>query len=138
MMPTYGYSHIQINVKDLDRAIDFYQRMFDAELEYKAEYLPGRTSARLTINAMAIQLSDRLYPLNAPDRPGDSEPHLGLEHFGLEVDDFDAAIEDLRAKGAEFLMEPHEFRPGLRIAFIKAPEEVRIEILQRSSQAPTR
>ena len=86
---------------------------------------------------MSIQLSDKLYPLDAPVRPRDTEPHLGLEHFGLEVDDFDAAIADLRAKGAEFLMEPHEFRPGLRLAFIRAPEDVRIEILQRRSPAPT-
>lgn len=136
-MPTYAYSHVHINVKDLDGAIDFYQRMFNAELEYKAEYRPGRTSARLNISGMSIQLSDKLYPLDAPARPGDSEPHLGLEHFGLEVDDFDAAIADLRAKGAEFLMEPHEFRPGLRLAFIRAPEDVRIEILQRRGPTST-
>ena len=91
-MPAYVYSHVHINVKDLDGAIDFYQRMFNAEVEYKAEYRPGRTSARLNISGMSIQLSDKLYPLDAPERPGDSEPHLGLEHFGLEVDDFDAAI----------------------------------------------
>ena len=131
-MPTYGYSHVHINVRDLDAAVNFYERLFGATLQYKAEYLPGRTSARLDLNGMSIQLSDRLYPLDAPERPGDSEPHMGLEHFGLEVDNFDAAVADLRAKGAEFLMEPHEFRPGLRIAFIKAPDDVRIEIMQRS------
>lgn len=134
-MPVYAYSHVHINVKDLEGAIAFYQRMFDAKLEYTAQYLPGRTSARLNINGMSVQLSDRLYPLDAPEQPGNSAPHLGLEHFGLEVDDFDAAIKDLRGKGAEFLMEPHEFRPGLRIAFIQAPENVRIEILQRKDQS---
>ena len=36
-MFTYAYSHVHINVRDLDGAIDFYQRMFNAELEYKAE-----------------------------------------------------------------------------------------------------
>lgn len=129
-MPSYSYSHVHINVRDLDVAIDYFQRMFGAEVEFKSENLPGRTSARLNLNGMRIQVSDKLYPLDAPERPGDSAPHMGLEHFGLEVDDFDAAMNDLKAKGAEFLMEPHEFRPGFRLAFIKAPDDVRIEILQ--------
>jgi lactoylglutathione lyase len=132
-MPRYAYSHVHINVRDLDAAIEYFERMFGAEVGYKAENLPGRTSARLNLNGMRIQVSNRLYPLDSPERPGDSAPHMGLEHFGLEVDDFDAAMADLKAKGAEFLMDAHEFRPGFRIAFVKAPENVRIEILQRAT-----
>jgi hypothetical protein len=48
------------------------------------------------------------------------------------VENLDAAAADLKAKGAEFSMEPKDLRPGLRIAFVRAPGDVRIELLERS------
>ena len=36
------------------------------------------------------------------------------------------------AKGAEFATEPFDLRPGLKIAFVRAPGDVRIELLERS------
>ena len=43
----------------------------------------------------------------------------------------DAAVAELTEKGAEFTMEPRKLRPGLIITYIVAPENVRIELLQR-------
>jgi hypothetical protein len=43
-------------------------------------------------------------------------PHYGLEHIGLTVDDVDAAVEELRAKGAEIAIGPLTRNPGLRLA----------------------
>ncbi|HEX2941496.1 MAG TPA: VOC family protein, partial [Rhodopila sp.] len=63
----------------------------------------------------------------APPAP----PYLGLEHFGLTVTDIDAAVAELKAKGVHFTMEPTEIRPGVRIAFLTAPENVSIELIQR-------
>ena len=37
----------------------------------------------------------------------------------------------MMAKGVEFTMKPTVLRPGLKIAFIQAPDGVRIELLQR-------
>jgi len=130
---SYRYSHMHINTANMDKAVEFYQRMFDAKVVSRGQNLPGRTTAALDINGFRLLISDKLYPLGSPIRSGDSSPHLGLEHFGLEADDFDQAIADLKAKGAEFLMEPHEFRPGFRIAFVKAPDNVRIEIQGRTA-----
>ena len=42
------------------------------------------------------------------------------------------ATGDLKSKGAEFSMELKDLRPGLRIAFVRAPGDVRIELLERS------
>jgi len=64
--------------------------------------------------------------------PGDATAHLGLEHFGIEVDDIEAELTRLAGLGAELLEGPLTSSSGLRIAFIKAPDDVRIEILQRS------
>ncbi len=63
---------------------------------------------------------------------GPVDPYVGLDHFGLQVDNLEEAAADLRSKGAEFSMEPKDLRPGLRIAFVRAPGDVRIELLERS------
>jgi catechol 2,3-dioxygenase-like lactoylglutathione lyase family enzyme len=60
-----------------------------------------------------------------------SSPYLGLDHFGLLVSDLPAAVAELKAKGVAFTMEPTQIRPGTRIAFLTAPENVSIELLQR-------
>ena len=58
-------------------------------------------------------------------------PHYGLEHIGLTVDDVDAAVEELRDKGAEIAIGPLTRNPGLRLAFIRGPEGIMIELVQR-------
>jgi catechol 2,3-dioxygenase-like lactoylglutathione lyase family enzyme len=54
-----------------------------------------------------------------------------LEHIGLTVDDVDAAVEELRAKGAEIAIGPLTRNLGLRLAFIRGPEGIMIELVER-------
>ena len=63
---------------------------------------------------------------------GDATVHWGIEHFGLNVDDMDAELERLKGFGAEVMEGPIDVDNGPRIAFIKAPDDVRIELLQLS------
>ena len=59
-------------------------------------------------------------------------PYRGLDHFGLSVKGIDAIAADLKAKGVEFTREPTTVRPGTRVCFIRAPEGVSIELLDRN------
>jgi catechol 2,3-dioxygenase-like lactoylglutathione lyase family enzyme len=59
-------------------------------------------------------------------------PYRGLDHFGLSVTGIDAIAAELKAKGVEFTREPVTVRPGTRVCFIKAPEGVSIELLDRT------
>jgi catechol 2,3-dioxygenase-like lactoylglutathione lyase family enzyme len=59
-------------------------------------------------------------------------PYRGLDHFGLTVKGIDAIAADLKAKGVEFTKEPTTVRPGVRVCFIRAPEGVSIELLERN------
>ena len=63
---------------------------------------------------------------------GDATPHWGLEHFGVDVDDMDAEIARLEGLGAELMEGPIQSAPNMRIAFIKAPDDVRIELIEVS------
>jgi len=56
----------------------------------------------------------------------------GTDHFGFHVSgDFDGFCDELRKKGVIFTVEPVDFSPNLRLAFIEAPDGVIVELLQR-------
>lgn len=58
--------------------------------------------------------------------------HWGTDHFGFSLEgDFDGFCEALKKTGVKFTVEPVDFNPNLRIAFIEAPDGVSIELLQR-------
>jgi len=62
-------------------------------------------------------------------------PYRGLEHFGLRVNDLDSVAAELKAKGCEFTKDVTDIRPGVRICFIRGPQNISIEILERKPPA---
>lgn len=128
-MATYGYDHLHFRSEDPHAARKFWEEMFGAKLVQERE-LGGAPSFNMDLNGMVFIVSGRAKDED-PVRTG-SGPRYGLDHFGLRVDDMDKAAEELRAKGAEFICEPWEIRPGVKIAFIKGPDNVSIELAQRS------
>ena len=68
-------------------------------------------------------------PGKAADAP--ASPYFGLDHFGLTVPDIKAAVAALKSKGVAFTMDVTTNRPGVQIAFLTAPENVSIELIQR-------
>ena len=56
----------------------------------------------------------------------------GLDHFGLSVTGIDAIAADLKAKGVKFTRDPTTVRPGTRVCFIRGPQGVSIELLDRT------
>ena len=65
--------------------------------------------------------------VNAPP----TTPYQGLDHFGLTVKDIDSVAAEIKAKGVEFTKEPTTIRPGVRICFIRGPQGISIELLER-------
>ena len=61
-------------------------------------------------------------------------PYQGLDHFGLSVKDIDAVAAEIKAKGVEFTKEPTTIRPGVRICFIRGPQGISIELLERDKK----
>jgi len=107
----------------------YYQRMFDAKIVESIQS-DGRPRIDLDINGMTVFLA--LVPADAAIPSAPAEPYLGLDHFGLRVDNIDAAYTELTQRGAVFTVPPRTIRPGVRIAFVQAPDNVRIELLERT------
>lgn len=70
---------------------------------------------------------------HAAEKPG---LEWGVDHFGMQVKgDFDGFCSGLRSKGVTFSLEPTDFNPTTRIAFINAPDGVSVELLNRKDRA---
>ena len=63
--------------------------------------------------------------------PSDPDPHFGLEHFGLDSKNLEDDISRLESMGATLQEGPIEM-PGIRIAFLKTPGNVRVELIQKA------
>jgi catechol 2,3-dioxygenase-like lactoylglutathione lyase family enzyme len=83
MVKLVGINHVALEVSDVDAALDFYGRMFEISLRGRA---PG---------AAFIDIGDQFIALM--ERP--PHPHDGTRHFGLVVDDKQAARRALEAAG---------------------------------------
>ncbi|WP_043837888.1 VOC family protein [Muricoccus aerilatus] len=120
------WDHIHLRSLDPEAAARFYVSNFGAREIARTEI---RGSPRIVLDLADTQLFIERVPPETAAPP--APPFLGLEHIGLRVADLDAAAAALRARGVRFLTEPREARPGTRIAFIAAPDSVRIELIER-------
>ena len=126
-MPTYSYDHIHLRSRQPMETAQYFNKMFDARIVESIQS-DGQPRIDLDLNGLTIFIAQA--DTATPEGPVD--PHLGLDHFGLRVDNLAEAAADLKAKGAEFSTEPRDLRPGVKIAFVRAPGDVRIELLERS------
>ena len=62
----------------------------------------------------------------------------GIEHIGLRVEDIEATVADLAARGIPLVSGITDIRPGLRIAFFEGPDGVRIDVTERQAVAVVR
>jgi lactoylglutathione lyase len=127
-MPKFTYDHIHLRSPDPEATARYYETMFDAEVLRTTQQ--GRPRIDLKLGGADVFIA----PVT-PDsgvNPPPMTPYQGLDHFGLSVTGIDAAVAELKAKGAVFTMEPTTIRPGVRIAFLRGPQGVSIELLDRN------
>lgn len=115
-----GFNHVALEVGDIEEALAFYGRLFQFELRGKSESMAF------------IDLGDQFIAL----QKGRKQPSDDGRHFGLVVDDKEAARQALKAAGVALLDGPFlDFRDpwGNRIEivgydniqFTKAPNVLR-------------
>ena len=125
-MPKYTYDHIHLRSHDPMGTARYFNRIFDAKI-VEAVQSDGVPRVDIDLDGLAIFIAQADDSIPASLR----DPHLGLDHFGFRVDNIDQVVADLKSRGAEFAREPTTIRPGVRVAFVRTPDDVRIELLQR-------
>jgi catechol 2,3-dioxygenase-like lactoylglutathione lyase family enzyme len=72
-------------------------------------------------HAPSNQGEDRYAPANAP----------GIRHIAFAVEDIDAVVAGLRARGVELVGEVVRYEDSYRLCYIRGPEGVIVELAQR-------
>ena len=126
----YTLEHATIRCRNLEESIQFYERMFQAQLLFRRNLPGGKTIVYLRLGDSMLELMD----FGAAREAGDPRELYGIHHIGIKTLDFDASYRDLKAKGAEFLVEPFSPVAGIRLAFLKDPNGAVLEIAERDPQ----
>lgn len=120
-----GFHHVALRAKDFDATVEFYTRVLG--------FIPRLTWGDGPARAVMLDTGDGAC-LEVFSGGGDEPaPEGALLHMALRTEDVDAAIERVRAAGAEITMEPADVDiPGeppapVRIAFCKGPDGEVIE-----------
>jgi lactoylglutathione lyase len=126
-MAKFTYDHIHLRSPNPEATAAFYEKMFGAQVIRTMQQ--GKPRIDLKIGGADVFIAE-VTP-DARVNPPPTTPYQGLDHFGLSVTGIDAIVAELKAKGAHFTVEPNTIRPGVRIAFLRGPEGVSIELLER-------
>jgi catechol 2,3-dioxygenase-like lactoylglutathione lyase family enzyme len=63
-----------------------------------------------------------------PDAPANT---LGLRHIAFAVDDIDAAVAKVRARGGELIGEVENYEDIYRLCYVRGPEGIIVELAEK-------
>jgi catechol 2,3-dioxygenase-like lactoylglutathione lyase family enzyme len=124
-MPKFTYDHIHLRSPNPEATAQWYERHLDAEVIRSMQQGKPRIDLRIGGAKVFIAPVTAGDGVNAPP----VTPYQGLDHFGLAVSGIDAIVDELKANGVEVTRGPLTIRPGTRVAFLRGPEGVSIELL---------
>lgn len=115
--------HINMRVNNLAESIEFYRKNFGFEMK-EDETKSSEPWAIVGLPGVAY--------LCMYEHPGKSKPTDGLtiNHFGLALSDFDAAVKELKKNGVKILYGGPVQWPNSRSLYIKDPSGHEIELAE--------
>ena len=133
MTPAHGgyrLLHTMIRVGDLDRSLDFYQRLLGMKVLRRKEYPDGKFTNVFV--GYGDERSDAVIELTY--NWGREEPYeqgTGWGHLAIGVPDIYAACERLEGAGVTIARPPGPMKHGTTvIAFIVDPDGYKIELIE--------
>ncbi|NTV88939.1 MAG: methylmalonyl-CoA epimerase [Clostridiales bacterium] len=126
--------HIGIAVSSLDEALKFYTGVLGLELHGTEIVEEQKVKvAFLPLGDTEIELLEATHPDSAVAKFIESKG-AGIQHIAYRVDDVEAAIAEMKAKGIRMIDETPRYGAGnARIAFVhpKSTEGVLVELCER-------
>ncbi len=125
----YAFNHVHLKAPEPRKTAEWYAEAFgftivsDIVRPYGDQFVVTKTPDGVTVNISGARTGEAM-------GDGDANVHWGLEHIGITIDDLDAELERLTAMGAEVKEGPIDVPNGPKIAFIRGPDDTRIELLE--------
>ena len=128
-MAKVWFDHVHIITLDPKKLATFYEKAFGAKITRTGTLPNGGVAVSLDLGGtrLAIMVPDTPDKRDPPDNP---HKHFGLEHLGIRTDDIETVVKSAVAAGATIMQGVTQVRPGARVAFIMAPENTMIEIVE--------
>jgi catechol 2,3-dioxygenase-like lactoylglutathione lyase family enzyme len=136
--------HVGIVVDDLAAAIEFFVEL---GLELQGQWgVEGRWVDRIVgldgvrNDAAMLQTPDgngrlELIKFHSPSAQGGHRHApantLGLRHIAFAVEDIDAVVAGLRARGAELVGELERYEDSYRLCYVRGPEGIIVELAEQ-------
>ena len=124
MIRLKALDHVGLKVTDMDKALDFYQRLGLTLLRTSGPNADGLRSAVIQVGSQELNIfSHPEFVSSGKENP------VGIDHFCLTVDaaSVDDIIADLRQARIEIARGPVERRDGTAL-FVHDPDGVRVEL----------
>ena len=134
---TFTFDHLHLRCSNLEATASFFETMFGAQVT-RSVYPPG-TLYPGQLRVMMIVGGQKV--LMAPKHPHDAMtppppfPYYGLEHFGFTVENLDATLAELKAKGATIAVGPVTRDAGTYLAFVRGPDGIMVELVEKRRSA---
>jgi catechol 2,3-dioxygenase-like lactoylglutathione lyase family enzyme len=137
------FDHVGITVADLDTATEFFV-VLGLEVEgrtfLEGEFLDtvcGIPDSRTEIvmlrtpdGAARLELARFVRPDHVPGSPAAMANELGLRNVSFEVDDLQAAVDQLAADGYGLVAGIGEYEQSWRMAYVRGPEGIIVSLFQ--------
>ena len=120
------FLHTRMRVDDLDRTVDFYQKVFGLKVSRRHESPRGSKLVFLSVPNSEEEIEITFFPGS-----GSVQVQEDLMHLAFEVEDMSAFAEHIKSVGYEFSDGPTQSSSGSTFAFVDAPEGYEIEVIER-------
>jgi len=120
------FLHTRMRVSDLEKTVNFYQKVFGLEVTRRHESPRG---SKLVF--LAVPNSDEEIELTYFPGSGPVEVQEDLMHLAFAVEDMNAFADHIKSVGYEFSDGPTESSSGSTFAFVDAPEGYEVEVIQK-------
>jgi catechol 2,3-dioxygenase-like lactoylglutathione lyase family enzyme len=125
-MATFKHDHTHITSPDPDSVVAFYQKTMGLKIIQKLELSAGNMATDIDMGGVPVRISAGT---GADAILGQI---YGLHHIGLDVDDLKSGTAELKANGAEIIVEPTQTPSGTWMAFVRCPDGTLYELLQKA------
>lgn len=122
-----GLAHIGVFVSDIERSITYYEQILNFECYERADIEDPSGLIRLAFIKNGSCIIELVQKPNAPQKSDGP-----VDHVAMIVDDIEAAMTNLKAKGVTFEKDEPVFLPmlfnGVKYAFFRGPDGEQLEI----------
>lgn len=126
-----SFDHVHLVARNPQATADWYVENLGGKVIRKLD-VKGAPQIYVSFGGFIVIVRGERPSESARDKPG---LQWGVDHFGVRVKgDFNAFCDGLRKRGVTFSLEPTDFNPTTRIAFINAPDGVSVELLSRKEE----